>query len=278
MGGIFASLLQPETTSGGGEPIKTTSKNRISSRQSKKELAIEWKKIADAFVAQALDPAYIAYPVRSSTVEAARQYVTTNPDSRGLMPGTHKHLGGAYDPTDGVIYGVPANSKAILCLRPVYDGESVVDYDMETIPIPAWIADSKMKWLRGIVTDGYLWAIPAWASAVLCVDIDAHWGRRPADGDIVKLLKLPAEHPDGMIWQWHGAGLNKEKTAIYCIPSNAQQVLKVDIQTKQTSLIPINYDPALYPNFRINLSNKWYDNCIVRLCVGMLPILVCCSF
>eukprot|EP00977_Amphora_coffeiformis_P009192 scaffold2094_cov146-Amphora_coffeaeformis.AAC.4 len=251
------------------------------SRKGKKELAIQWRKVTDTFAASVLDPSYIDYPIRSTTVKAAKQYVPSNPDSKCLMPTTHKHLGGAYDPTDGVIYGVPANSRAVLCLKPVYDDakQKVVDYQMETIPIPAWIADTKMKWLRGIVHGGYLWAIPSWASAVLCVDLDAYHGRRPADGDIVKLLPLPAEHPDDMIWQWHGAGLNKEKTAIYCIPANAQQVLKVDIKTKTTSLIPIDFDPAQYPNFRLDLGNKWYggilgdDNAVYGICYRSCAVL-----
>ena len=258
-------------------------KSKTSSKKQLKEQAIQWKKVTDAFSDQVLDPCYIDYPIRSTTVKAADLYVPSHPSSKGLMPGSHKHLGGAYDPTDGVIYGVPANSKAILCLKPVYgDGNKknvVVDYAMEAIPVPAWIADTKMKWLRGIVTDGYLWAIPSWASAVLCVDIDAYWGRRPADGDIVKLLPLPAEHPKDMIWQWHGAGLNQEKTAIYCIPANAQQVLKVDIKTKQTSLISIDFDPAKYPNFRIDLGNKWYggilgdDNAVYGVCYRSCAVL-----
>jgi hypothetical protein len=253
-----------------------SSSKKESKRDSKKELMAEWKKVADDFAAQALDPAYVHHPIRLNTIQASSLYVPSKADSKGLMPGTHKHLGGAYDPTDGTIYGVPANSKAILCLRPVYDKDetTVLDYAMETIPLPKRIVDTKMKWLRGIVTDGYLWAIPSWADSVLCVDLDAHWGRRPVDGDIVKLLPLPAEHAKDMIWQWHGAGLNKEKTAIYCIPANAQQVLKVDIATKETSLIPIDFDAADYPNFRIDLGNKWYGGILVSefQCISVVQV------
>ena len=129
---------------------------------------------------------------------------------------------------------------------------------MTTIPLPERVAGMQMKWLRGIFANGYLWAIPAWADSVLCVDVDAFWKRRPADGDIVKLLPLPKEHKQSR-WQWHGAGINKEKTAIYCIPSNAQQVLKVDLESKTTSMIPIDVDTSKYPDFRIDSTNKWYS-------------------
>lgn len=226
----------------------------------------EWRKVANDYRTQVLDPSYLGPAVRASTVEAATHYPSSNADQACLMPGTHKHLGGAYDPTDCCIYGVPANSRAVLCLYP--DDVTGV-YRMTTIPLPERVADCNYKWLRGIFAHGYLWAIPAWADAVLCVDVDAFWGRRPATpAGIVQLLPLPKEHVQ-MQWQWHGAGINHEKTAIYCIPSNAKHVLKVDITTKTTSLIPVNgYDPAAYPNFSIDTTNKWYgglvgkDNCV----------------
>ena len=137
---------------------------------------------------------------------------------------------------------------------------------MKTIPLPERIVDREMKWLRGIVAHGYLWAIPAWADSVLCVDLDAFWGRRAlAEGqsDVVQLIPLPDDHPKQMRWQWHGAGINKEKTAIYCIPSNAKKVLKVDIATKTTSFIDIEYDEAKYPDFTLeSTTNKWYGGIV----------------
>jgi hypothetical protein len=218
----------------------------------------EWKRVVEDFTAQVLDPTYLTLPVRASTVEAAALYPASPDDSMQknyLMPGTHKHLGGAYDPTDGCIYGVPANSKSILCLYP--DGTD--GYKMTTIPLPEQVADTHYKWLRGIFAHGYLWAIPSWADSVLCVNVDAFWGRRPTLGEnIVQLLPLPPEHAAGLTWQWHGAGINREKTAIYCIPSNAKTVLKVNLLTKTTVLIPIENDETQYPNFCIDISNKWY--------------------
>jgi len=221
----------------------------------------EWKRVVADYTAQHLDPAYLITPARASTVQAAAEYGPGSSEQPCLMPGTHKHLGGAYDPTDGCIYGVPAHSKAVLCL---YQDETDGSYKMTTIPLPEHIANVQYKWLRGIMAHGYLWAIPSWAGQVLCVDVDAFWGRREADGDIVKLLPLPAEHPEGMTWQWHGAGINHEKTAIYCIPANAKSVLKVDLTTKQTSLISIDVDDAQYPNFRMDLNNKWYGGIVGR--------------
>ena len=146
-------------------------------------------------------------------------------------------------------------------------------YTLTTIPLPERIVNREMKWLRGIIANGYLWAIPAWADCVLCVDIAAYWHQREKtfladdaeepDQDTmegyVRLLPLPKSTPGGnQRWQWHGAGINIEQTAIYCIPSNAQQVLKVDLQTQTTSYIEIRYDRNKYPEFTLDVTNKWY--------------------
>jgi hypothetical protein len=249
------SQPQPQPSTHQEKTPKTGKSMKDSSREK------EWKRVVADYTAQHLDPAYLITPARASTVQAAAEYGPGSSEQPCLMPGTHKHLGGAYDPTDGCIYGVPAHSKAVLCL---YQDETDGSYKMTTIPLPEHIANVQYKWLRGIMAHGYLWAIPSWAGQVLCVDVDAFWGRREADGDIVKLLPLPAEHPEGMTWQWHGAGINHEKTAIYCIPANAKSVLKVDLTTKQTSLISIDVDDAQYPNFRMDLNNKWYGGIVGR--------------
>jgi hypothetical protein len=265
--------------------------NRPTKSQRRKEKLVkkrpwqeEWKLDVYAFQDSILDTSYHHVPVRRTTIDAANLYPSSFPDHPGLIPGSHKHLGGAYDPTDGTIYGIPANSPAILVIRPNENGE----YRLQSIPLPKQIANDSMKWLRGIISDGYLWAIPAWADAVLCVDIDAYWGRRKpvptkklSPTDYVHLIPLPASHSKGMRWQWHGAGINKEHTGIFCVPSNAQKVLKVDIITKTTSFIDIEFDPTQYPDFTLDCTNKWYggitgdDNavyCIPYRASGVLRI------
>ena len=277
--GLVASLFASKCSEDARVGVSSSHHKKIFTSVSSRGKAAkleEWKRVVEDFKDQLLDSSYLFSPVRSSTVQAAAEYTASSDsslDHPALMPGTHKHLGGAYDPTDGCIYGVPANARSVLCLYPVVsveNGETTTHYQMKTIPLPATIADCNYKWLRGIFAHGYLWAIPSWADHVLCVDVDAYWGRRPVVGDIVQLLPLPLEHHStSSQWQWHGAGINHEKTAIYCIPSNADQVLKVDLLTKTTSLIPVTgYNPKDYPNFSIDTSNKWYggivgaDNCV----------------
>ena len=199
---------------GGGEQKPSKSALKKAAKQNHK-----WKAAVADFKSQVLDPAYISLPIRANIIEAAELYPKSQSSTQEcLLPGSHKHLGGAYDPTDGCIYGVPANSKAVLCLYPdSKDGGDGSNYKMTSIPLPDSVKNTQMKWLRGIFQGGYLWAIPAWADAVLCVDIDAFWGRREADGDIVKLISLPDEHPKGMTWQWHGEFPLLSTHRIFCI-------------------------------------------------------------
>ena len=253
---------------------KDASENKKANRPTKEhpidpQIRERWKRMCDEFEQAVLDPAYLHLPIRASTVNASLLYKSDFPERPGMMPGTHKHLGGAYDPSDGSIYGVPANSRAIMCIYPNKDKGG--EYQLTTIPLPERIQKQKMKWLRGIISNGYLWAIPAWADSVLCVDLDAFWGRRAlpeGQNDVVTLIPLPESHPKGMRWQWHGAGINHAKTAIYCVPSNAKNVLKVDVLTKTTSFIEIEYDAAKYPEFSLDCPNKWYggitgdDGCV----------------
>ena len=255
---IFQSSDQEIKSTKSTKAGKKAAGTKAERKQRAEERAAALKKIEDDHRAELLDDAFFLPPVRSSTLEAAALYPSDFPDRPGLMPGSHKHLGGAYDPTDGCIYGVPASSKAVLVMHPTKEGGC---YKLDTIPLPKHIQKRPYKWLRGIVHDGYLWAIPSWANAVLCVDIDAHWGRRPlpeGQTDVVNLIPLPEEHPDNMEWQWHGASMNMEKTHIYCIPSNAEKVLVVDVQNKTTSFIDIEYDQEKYPEFSPKVTNCWY--------------------
>jgi len=216
-------------------------------------VAQDWHEEAERLRGMFVDPYYRGIPIRPSTVEKASEYLTDS-ETCGIFPGRHAYLGGAKDDRDGCIYGIPSHARSIVCLHPSKDDDG---YQVRTVPLP-FSSGGKFKWLRGILADGYLYGIPAWAGTVLQVDIDALWGRRKAKNeDIVRLLSLPASYKGGQTWQWHGAALNADKTAIYCIPSNAKEVLKVDLQTFTTSFIDIHV-PDVYTDFSLDLTNKWY--------------------
>jgi hypothetical protein len=175
------------------------------------------------------------------------------------------------------------------------DGEVVVDvddsssYQVHMLPLPSSVAprsnsnkDHQFKFLRGIITNSTLFGIPSWSKeGVLVVDIAAwsEWRRdHPGEwivGDeeaavkFVSVLPLPNESTDGGVggddslasnhrWMWHGAALNRNATAIYCIPSNAKQVLKVDLVSLATSYLDVPAPKSDNGNELLQYSNKWY--------------------
>jgi hypothetical protein len=211
----------------------------------------DWRAEMERLEKQCCDPYYHHNVIRKSTLAVAREYGEGTSDFGSLFPGVHKYLGGAADDRDGCIYGIPSHSRSLICLYPTDEG-----YKIRIEPLPEHIANGQFKWLRGIIAHGYLYGIPSKANCVLEVDIDAMWGRREAKGDIINLIPLPEGHVARQ-WQWHGASLNKEKTAIYGIPSNAHNVLKVDLVTHSTSFIKIDIPPE-YKEFSFDHSNKWY--------------------
>lgn len=72
------------------------------------------------------------------------------------------------------------------------------------------------------------------------------------------IQQLSFKSVDTKRWMYHGASLNADQSAIYCIPSNAQRVLKIDLITDACDFIGPSY----------NGQNKFYggilgmDGCV----------------
>lgn len=217
---------------------------------------------------------------------------------RKLLIGKHKWLGGAISDS-GTIYGIPSHSNYVICLSPSMhnDNDDDSSYQINMLRLPSYITnkrdggkhkDHHFKWLRGIISDNNLHGIPAWSKdGVLKVNIgewskwrEANPSRRIIDGNeelsnkLVTTIPFPDANDEAREhyrWAWHGAALNKNSTAIYCIPSNAQHVLKVDLETSSTCYLPIpplsQMDTSQHAKLLAG-SNKWYggilgnDNCV----------------
>lgn len=198
-----------------------------------------------------------------------------------IFKGKNKWLGGAIDSKDGSIYGIPSNSKDIICLRPKRkkknDTVEEIEYQIHLIPLPKSVQEGKFKWLRGIICNGCLYGIPAWSNdGILKLDIEKLWknydeseqeSHNHNHNDVVSIIPLPEIFHNQNIenkphrWLWHGAALNSNKTAIYCIPSNAHQVLKVDLEQSECTFLPIptpTTDKTTYPSTPLEQTNKWY--------------------
>ena len=214
--------------------------------------------------------------------------------TRQILKGKHKWLGGAIS-NDGCVYGIPSHSNHVICLEPNHhnntNSNNKTDLDSYTthfLPLPSTFTPQndkshQFKWLRGIITNNTLYGIPAWYEGVLVVNIQRwkEWRRHHPnetivqyDNDIddvqhqdfIKIIPLPETKVQSnnnnhkkQRWMWHGAALNVNKTAIYCIPSNANEVLKVDLITHQTSYIPIpKQQEQKQDTITTLLTNKWY--------------------
>eukprot|EP00986_Skeletonema_menzelii_P003583 scaffold1118_cov150-Skeletonema_menzelii.AAC.29 len=151
--------------------------------------------------------------------------------------GQHKWLGGAVDPQTGYIYGVPSHSYQIICIKP---STPTTKAEIFTIPLPNEFQQGKFKWLRGLVYDGSLYAIPAWSKQGV---LKCHLATQKVT--VLPLPHKPSHYETPSIpwksfstnvdrgrWMWHGGALGESSSgefAIYCPPSNAQHVLKVNL-------------------------------------------------
>jgi len=222
---------------------------------------------------------------KESRKAAAQDRLSQRP-SGNTFPGKHKWLGGAVDPQTGIIYGIPSHAIEIICITPPEkgsDAKAKAKAQISKIPLPNEYKEGNFKWLRGIIHEGYLYGIPAWSMhGVLKVRLEPR--SRTTRGQRVKLLPLPKgpayyqtieetkeikikrgqvkySNVDRGRWMWHGGcvGKSHDGDSIYCIPSNAEHVLKVHLATETVQEI----GPPLSDG-----QNKWYggikgrDDCI----------------
>jgi len=132
------------------------------------------------------------------------------------------------------------------------------------------VAKGKFKWLRGIVYDGYLYGIPALSKdGVMKVNLaKLQRARRQAarfemddnddDDDIVSTLHFHP-FPTTINTEANETPTRRLHTAIYCISSNVNDVLKIDSRSSTTSLlrVPKSSTPA-------GQTNKWYGGILGR--------------
>jgi hypothetical protein len=177
---------------------------------------------------------------------------------RKVLSGKRKWLGGAIHPQTGTIYGIPSHAVGILTIHPPPDNQSGEVVDRSVIPLP-FNQTGKFKWLRGVIVHNTLYGIPAWFNhGILKVDLE---------GNHVSLLKLPFSPKERILsdsvlnhenddsrgvdttkWMWHGAATTADNKTILCVPSNAQRVLQIQVETNVVSEIG--------PKF--HGQNKWY--------------------
>ena len=207
--------------------------------------------------------------------------------SSTVFVGSHKWLGGAVDPATGDIYGVPSHSHAIiriappsaLTLTPSMSSEIIDQASISTLPLPYEYRMGRFKWLRGIIRNGFLYGIPCWSTGgVLRMTLAT------GDIDILPIATAKDQSDDTQCfegdeadddddddengsnrWQWHGGAVaesSSSSSAIYCPPSNANRVLKIQLDNGEVAE-EIGPDLSQYGG-----QNRWYggitglDGCV----------------
>jgi len=169
-------------------------------------------------------------PVRPTSGAQTIQLTSNDPQ---VLSGQDKYLGGMASPCGKYIYGVPGGGRRVLricvetgkldCIGPNYDG--------------------KFKWLRGVEIPpsamqdehdhypvGCCIALPCNHLSLLKVN--------PSNHDVytfgMEVLQKACEDVQG--WYYHGGNL-ADNGWIYCIPANANYVVKVNPTTDEVVLI-----------------------------------------
>ena len=156
-----------------------------------------------------------------------------------LYEGKRKWLGGAITSDQSIIYGIPAHAHSIIRIKVQKE-----NYQIDSIALPIQYQKRRFKWLRGLITDNDLFGIPSWSSAgVLHMNIHNY------DINVLPLPNLLKYNR----WLWHGASMIATETniRIYCIPANANYVLKISNSNQRMETSYIGPDLS-------HQNNKWY--------------------
>eukprot|EP00820_Chromera_velia_P020875 Cvel_29471.t1-p1 / transcript=Cvel_29471.t1 / gene=Cvel_29471 / organism=Chromera_velia_CCMP2878 / gene_product=hypothetical protein / transcript_product=hypothetical protein / location=Cvel_scaffold4039:8758-10065(+) / protein_length=436 / sequence_SO=supercontig / SO=protein_coding / is_pseudo=false len=169
----------------------------------------------------------------------AEQVLKIRPKTREVeligpfFKGRQKWYGGLLG-RDGKVYGIPNNADSVIRIDPQ---TSLVDM-IGKVPLGGW------KWHGGAEgPDGALYGVPSHADRVLRID--------PLAGS-VELLGDPipeGKYRPGGRYKYGGAVVGSDG-CLYCLPSDADRVLRVDTQSKQVTEVG--------PSF-LQAHNKWQN-------------------
>ena len=161
-------------------------------------------------------------------------------DGGGPLAGKQKWYGGLLG-LDGCIYGIPNCATAVLRVDPrTQEVSTFGEADLPDTPF----GDQKYKWHGGVAhPNGYIYGVPSHSDCVLKID--------PATQSVTTFggpIASGTYRPDGK-YKYGGAVIGSNG-AIYCLPSDADQVLKIDPDTEEVTLIGPAFDDC---------HNKWQN-------------------
>lgn len=145
----------------------------------------------------------------------ARTYVVTP-----ALSGRDRYLGGDYCPISKKLYFIPGSARQVMSIDPLTNEVALIGPELA----------GKFKWLRSVrcPITGHLFGIPSCASQILCIEPDEDL----AQSRVSVFAELGLQK-----WKYHGAVYSALDQAIYALPCNASQVLRIDPLTRTTDFI-----------------------------------------
>ena len=129
---------------------------------------------------------------------------------RSLGNKRYKFGGGCVGPNGASVYAFPSDYHAVLKIDTLTDEVSLVGEGL-----PGMLPGLLNKWQNGVLAgDGYIYGVPCDAPSVLQIDPRL---------DTCNFLGSLGDMPD----KYQGGFLNKEDGVVYCIPENAENILRV---------------------------------------------------
>ena len=165
------------------------------------------------------------------------------------LPGRWKFYGGLYSHTAKAIYGIPACAGGVLRIRLRDEDVQVIG----TLPEGGW------KWHGGQTTqDGQVWGIPSNHEGVLRISPQAN------GEDLITVIPGPGgepliggRHRDDGKYKYLGGIVSPVDGCMYCIPSDADRILRVDPST--ASCTYVGRDLSRLAQGQSRGQNKWQN-------------------
>ena len=173
-----------------------------------------------------------------------------NVDTKEAMQERQKWYGGLVG-DDGCIYGIPNSATSVLKINPAD----------ETVELMGPVPPGQFKWHGGVVSrdsngDVALYGVPSHYNAVL--KIVPRTGKVALMNCFEETLhdSMPKGRVNGGKYKYGGAVVDPESFNVYCFPSDACRVLKINVKTQVCSVIG-----PYFENFGFNKwQNGYYKN------------------
>ncbi|KAH8044051.1 hypothetical protein JL722_14872 [Aureococcus anophagefferens] len=188
-----------------------------------------------------------------------------------VLPGRWKFYGGLY--SSGAIYGVPACATGVL--RIGLDPAEAADGALEDVSLIGDVPAGGWKWHGGCVTaDGCVWGIPSNSASVLKIAPKSGVGGADVVATVTGPNNLPlrgGRHRTDDKYKYLGGVVAKDGR-VYCIPSDADRVLRIDPATSEATYVGL--DLSHLADGQSRGQNKWQNGYCAAAdgCVYAIPL------